>query len=73
MQTWSVIVTKDQEQKKRLYKFHSEQSMILEAPVTLTFCADFYRMRKWLKLRDAKDGFKKEDITNLAQFYTSDY
>jgi hypothetical protein len=31
--------------------------MVLDAPVLLTFCADFNRMRKWLKLSGAEDSF----------------
>lgn len=57
MQTWSVVKSTTSEQKERLFKYHLEQPMILRAPVILTFCADFHRMRRWLKLRNAKDGF----------------
>jgi len=57
MQAYSVIVTKDRELRERLYKPHFEQSMVLDAPVLLTFCADFRRMRRWLALRDAPDNF----------------
>jgi hypothetical protein len=31
--------------------------MVVDAPVLLTFCADFYRMRRWLALCDAPDNF----------------
>ena len=31
--------------------------MVLDAPVLLTFCADFRRMRHWLRLSDAPDNF----------------
>ena len=57
MQSWSVIVSTEHSQRERLYRYHLEQEMILEAPLVLTFCADFYRMRKWLNVRNAKDGF----------------
>ena len=57
MQTWSVIVTKDTANKQRLYQAHRQQSMILEAPVVLTFCADVFRMREWLRVNDAKQSF----------------
>jgi len=30
---------------------------VLDAPVLLTFCADFRRMRHWLRLSDAPDNF----------------
>ncbi len=57
MQTWSVIVTRDEEKKKQLYHAHLEQSMVLEAPVVLTFCADLFRMREWIRVNDSKQSF----------------
>lgn len=57
MQTYSIVVTRDKELREKLYKPHMEQSMVLDAPVLLTFCADFNRMRKWLALNDAPDQF----------------
>lgn len=57
MQAYSVIVTKDAELKRQLYEPHFQQSMVLDAPVLLTFCADFHRMRRWLELNEAPDNF----------------
>jgi nitroreductase len=57
MQTFSVIVTQDRALRERLYTAHMEQEMLREAPVLLTFCADFRRMRKWLRINDAPDNF----------------
>ena len=57
MQTWSVIVTSDRELRERLYDPHMEQEMVLDAPLLLTFCADFRRMRHWLRLHQAPDNF----------------
>lgn len=57
MQTYSIIVTRDRDLREQLYKPHMEQNMVLDAPVLVTFCADFHRMRRWLKLSDAPDGF----------------
>jgi nitroreductase len=57
MQTYSIIVTRDPELKKKLYTAHMEQSMVVDAPILLTFCADFNRMRKWLTLNDAPVHF----------------
>jgi nitroreductase len=57
MQAYSIIVTKDLEIRKRLYPLHFDQSMVLEAPVLLTFCADFHRMRRWLELSKAPMNF----------------
>lgn len=57
MQAYSVIVTQSQNLKEKMLKAHFNQSMVLEAPVLLTFCADFHRMRKWLKLSKAPLNF----------------
>ncbi len=58
MQTYSIIVTRNENLRKRLHKAHSEQDMVLDAPVFLTFCADFNRMRKWLAINNAPDNFE---------------
>lgn len=54
----SLIVTRDEARRRRLWELHSEQDMILEAPLAITFCADWHRTRQWLALRGARDGFK---------------
>jgi hypothetical protein len=57
MQAYSVVVTRDPALRERLHAPHMGQDMVLEAPALLTFCADFRRMRRWLALSDAEDGF----------------
>jgi nitroreductase len=57
MNVYSIIVTRGQALREQLYSAHMEQCMVLEAPVMLTFCADFHRMRKWLDLSDAPQNF----------------
>ena len=57
MQTWSVVVTRDEANKKRLYELHGEQEMVLEAPLVLTFCADVFRMREWIRVNESKQSF----------------
>ncbi len=57
MQAYSVIVTRDSEIKEKLWESHFKQGFVLEAPVHLTFCADFNRFTKWCKLRDADPGY----------------
>ena len=57
MQTWSVIVTRDEDRKRGLYELHLEQTMVLEAPVVLTFCADVFRMREWIRVNNSKQSF----------------
>ena len=57
MQTYSIIVTRERALREKLYEPHMEQDMVLDAPVLLTFCADFHRMRHWLRVSDAPDNF----------------
>src|ERR1035437_6925997 len=57
MQAYSIVVTKDTELKKQLSPAHFNQPMTTQAPVVLTFCADFNRFTKWCKQRDAVAGY----------------
>jgi hypothetical protein len=57
MQTYSIIITKDLENRKRLLEPHMNQNMVIDAPLFLTFCADFHRMRLWLEQSQAPDNF----------------
>ncbi|NVO02398.1 MAG: NADPH-dependent oxidoreductase [Bacteroidetes bacterium] len=66
MQVYSIIVTKDIEKKKQLCGMHFGQKMVEEAPVILTFCADFNRFNKWCKQRNAEPGYD-----NYLSFFTA--
>lgn len=66
MQVYSIIVTRDTEMKKRLAPVHFNQPMVTEAPVLLTFCADFNRFSKWCRLREAEPGYD-----NFLSFMTA--
>lgn len=57
MQLYSVIVTRDSESKALLSPAHFNQPMVKEAPVVLTFCADFNRFSKWCVQREAQPGY----------------
>ncbi|MHB9143394.1 MAG: NADPH-dependent oxidoreductase [Paludibacter sp.] len=57
MQAYSVVVTTDESIKKQLSPAHFNQSMIVDAPVVLTFCADFNRFTKWCEQRQADPGY----------------
>jgi nitroreductase len=54
MQPYSIIVTKDEAMKAKIAPLHFNQKPVLEAPVILTFCADFNRFNKWCLYRDAQ-------------------
>jgi nitroreductase len=58
MQAYSVIVTTDANTKKALAPAHFNQPMVYNAPVVLTFCADFHRFSKWCLQRNANPGYR---------------
>ena len=66
MQVYSIIVTRDAGKKKELLPTHFNQKMITEAPLVLTFCADFNRFTKWCLLRKATPGYD-----NFLSFMTA--
>jgi nitroreductase len=66
MQVYSIIITRDEVKKKELAPFHFNQKMITEAPVVLTFCADFNRFNKWCRERNAVPGYD-----NFLSFFTA--
>ena len=57
MQIYSIIVTRDEEMKKKLAPTHFNQPMVTQAPVLLTFCADINRFNKWCEMRKAEPGY----------------
>lgn len=57
MQLYSVVVTQEDEMKARLAPAHFNQPMVKNAPVVLTFCADFNRFTKWCEQRNAVPGY----------------
>src|SRR5664280_1518354 len=66
MQVYSIIITRDQQMKSDLAPLHFNQKMITEAPIVLTFCADFNRFNKWCLLRKAEPGYD-----NFLSFMTA--
>lgn len=57
MQLYSVVVTRSDEMKEKLSPLHFGQPMVKNAPVVLTFCADFNRFTKWCDQRNADAGY----------------
>lgn len=54
MQLYSIIVTQDKEKMKEMAPFHFNQPIATNAPLILTFCADFNRFNKYCSFRDAE-------------------
>jgi len=57
MQTYSIIVTREEARRRELWRLHFEQDMILQAPLLLTFVVDWRRMVRWCRLSEADHGF----------------
>jgi len=66
MQVYSIIVTRDDDMKMKLSPLHFNQKMVTEAPVLLTFCADFNRFSQWCLLKNAVPGYD-----NFLSFMTA--
>jgi len=66
MQVYSIVVTTETKQKEKLWEAHFRQNMVLQAPVVLTFCADFNRFNKWCRQRSAEPGYD-----NFLSFLTA--
>ena len=66
MQLYSVIVTRDEAMKATLAPAHFNQTMVNQAPVVLTICADFNRFNKWCILRKAIPGYD-----NFVSFFNA--
>lgn len=57
LQLYSVVITRSEEMKRRLAPAHFNQPMVENAPVVLTFCADFRRTSLWAENRKAVPGY----------------
>jgi FMN reductase [NAD(P)H] len=57
LQLYSVVITRSEEMKKKLAPAHFNQPMAMQAPVVLTFCADFRRTTQWALNRQAEPGY----------------
>jgi nitroreductase len=66
MQVYSMVVTTNKEIKTKLWESHFKQDMVNQAPVVITFCADFNRFVKWCRQRKADPGYD-----NFLSFFTA--
>ncbi|SHF63738.1 Nitroreductase [Mariniphaga anaerophila] len=66
MQLYSVVATQDKENRQRLAPLHFNQKVALEAPVLLTFVADFNRFSKWCTQNSAEPGY-----SNFHSFFSA--
>lgn len=66
MQVYSIVVTSDPVLREQLWAAHFRQNMVLQAPLLLTFCADFHRFEAWCRYRKANPGYD-----NFLSFMTA--
>lgn len=66
MQVYSMVVTTSAEIREKLWEVHFKQDMVKEAPVHITFCADFNRFNLWCRQREADPGYD-----NFLSFFTA--
>ncbi|MBW6533810.1 MAG: nitroreductase family protein [Mariniphaga sp.] len=66
MQLYSVIVTQDAKMKQKLAPLHFNQPVAVNAPVLLTFVADFNRFSRWCEISKAEPGY-----ANFLSFFTA--
>jgi hypothetical protein len=66
MQVYSMIVTTQKHIKEQLWEAHFKQNMVIQAPVIITFCADFNRFTKWCRINKADPGYD-----NFLSFFTA--
>jgi nitroreductase len=64
----SLVLSRDPDRRRRLYELHFEQPMVLQAPLAITFCADWHRTRRWLRRRGARDNFNNLIGWHVAAF-----
>lgn len=65
IQPLSIILIQEPEKKKMLAEINEDQPWIKNAPLSMIFCLDFYRIKKWASLFDTE--FKGENA--LAHFF----
>ena len=68
MQVYSIIVSRETKMKELLSGCHFNQPMVKNAPVVLTFCADFNRFNIWCEQNNADPGYD-----NFLSFFTSHF
>lgn len=66
MQLYSVVVNRDEKMKAQLAPTHFNQPTFTNAPVSITFCADYNRFIKWCECRNAVPGYD-----NFLSFMTA--
>lgn len=64
LQAYTIIDIKDDKKKEELAQISGGQKWVVEAPLVLLFCADFYRIKKYCNMENT-------DILANAELYTT--
>ena len=64
----TMVLTREAARKEKLCEFHCGQEMVIQAPLVITFCADWFRTREWLRQRSARDNFNNFIGYHVAAF-----
>ncbi|MDR1758339.1 MAG: nitroreductase family protein [Bacteroidales bacterium] len=65
MQLFSIIMTEDKQKMREMAPYHFNQSMATNAPLILTFCADFNRFNRYCACR----GCETDAYDNLQSYH----
>lgn len=68
IQPLSIIIIQDEEARKQLAQFLDGQPWVQNAPLTLIFCIDFYRVKQWASLSDT-DFFGENAFLHFLMAY----
>ena len=66
MQLYSILISEEKTQREKLLPLHFNQAVAKDAPLLLTFVADFNRFTKWCEISNANPGYD-----NFLSFYTA--
>jgi hypothetical protein len=61
-----MVITHDEAQRKKLAPLHFNQNVVSDAPVLVTFVADFNRFSRWCEINKAEPGY-----ANFLSFFTA--
>jgi nitroreductase len=62
MQPFSIILVRSVEKRKELAHLAGDQPWVRNAPVSMIFCLDFYRIKKWAEM--CRTEFRGEEAVN---------
>jgi FMN reductase [NAD(P)H] len=68
IQPISVIVVQDADARKELARMVGDQPWVRNAPLSMIFCIDFYRIKKWASMFDVEYEGEKASLSFLIAY-----